>query len=131
MPERVDEVVYAELPDPSWDPTGELRGLVTGHISHGPCGEDDLRAPYIVRKYTRSPLTYSKRFPKAFIDYIIIYEDSYPEYCRRDNRQIFTARKPGFPDQQVVRNNCWIIPYNPYLLQKFRLYINIEIYASV
>jgi hypothetical protein len=130
-PERVDEVVCAELPDPSWDPTGELLALVTGNMSHGPCGEDYVRAPCMVRKEAHSPLACSKRFPKAFTDRTVINEDSYPEYRRRDNGQTFTVRKPGFPGQEVVRNNRWVVPYNPYLLQKFRSHINIEVCASV
>jgi hypothetical protein len=130
-PDRVDEVICAELPDPSWDPTGELLSFVTGHMSHGPCGEDYLRAPCMVRKYTTSPLACAKRFPKPFTDRTVIHEDGYPEYCRRDNGQTFTVPKPGFPDQQVVRDNRWVVPYNPCLLQKYRSHINVEVCASV
>jgi hypothetical protein len=39
-----DEVVCAELPDPSWDPDGTLRDLVIAHMTHGPCGDDDPSA---------------------------------------------------------------------------------------
>jgi hypothetical protein len=31
-PNRVDEVICTKLLDPSWDPTGELLGLVTGNM---------------------------------------------------------------------------------------------------
>jgi hypothetical protein len=115
-PEYIDEVVCTELPDPLWDPIGELLALVTGNISHGPYREDYIRAPYMVRKEAYSPLVCSKRFPKAFTDRTVINEDGYPEYRRRDNGQMFTVRKPGFPGQEVVRNNRWVVPYNPYLL---------------
>jgi len=115
-PERVDEVVCAKIPDPSWDPTGELRALVTAHMLHGPCGEDNPQAPCMVRKHPHGPLTCSKGFPKPFSEQTVIHEDGYPEYRRRDTGQTFTVRKPGFPDQEVVRDNRWVVPYNPYLL---------------
>jgi hypothetical protein len=104
-PDEVDQVVCAQIPDPSWDPTGKLRALVTAHMLHGPCGEDNPQAPCMVLNYPLSPLTCSKRFPKLFTDRILIHEDGYPEYCRRDNGQTFTVRKPGFLGQQVIRDN--------------------------
>ena len=130
-PEQVNEVVCAEIPDPSWDPTGKLRTLVTAHMLHGPCGEDNLHAPCMVREFPHSPLKCSKRFPKPFTDQTLIHEDGYPEYCRRDSGETFTVRKPGFPGQEVVRDNRWVVPYSPYLLQKFQSHINVEICASV
>ena len=72
---------------------------------HGPCGEDYLQAPCMVRKHPHGPLICSKRFPKQFTDRTLIHEDGYPEYCHRDNGQTFTVRKPGFPGQQVIRDN--------------------------
>jgi hypothetical protein len=130
-PKRVNEVVCAEIPDPSWDPTGQLRALLTSHMLHGPCGDDNPQAPCMVRKHTNGPLVCSKRFPKPFTDRTLIHEDGYPEYCRRDTGQVFTVRKPGFPDVEVVRDNRWVVPYNPYLLQKYRSHLNVEVCASV
>jgi hypothetical protein len=101
-------------------------------MSHGPCGLDgNPKAPYIVRKTPTAPLACQKRFPKAFTETTIIYEDGYPEYRRRDDGRTFTVRKPGFPGQQVVYDNRWIVPYNLYLLQKFRSHINVEVCALI
>jgi hypothetical protein len=116
IPECIDKVVCTELSDLLWDLTGKLLALVTGNISYGPYGKNYIRAPYMVRKEAYSPLVYSKRFPKAFTDRTVINEDGYPEYYCRDNRQTFTVCKPGFLGQEVVRNNRWVILYNPYLL---------------
>jgi hypothetical protein len=86
-------------------------------MSHSPCGlNGNPKAPYIVHKTPTAPLAYQKRFPKAFTETTIIHEDGYPEYRRRDDGRTFTVRKPGFPGQQVVRDNRWIVPYNLYLL---------------
>jgi hypothetical protein len=128
----VNKVVCTELSDPLWDPIGELIAVVTSQISYGPYGlNDNPKALYIVRYMPAAPLVYQKRFPKAFIAIIIICKDRYPEYRYRNNSCMFTVCKPGFPGQEVICNNCWIVPYNPYLLQKFCLYINIEVYISV
>jgi hypothetical protein len=85
----------------------------------------------MVRQEPNRPLSCSKRFPKAFTDRTVIRDDGYPKYRHRDNGQTFTVRKPGFLGQEVVRDNRWVVPYNPYLLRKFRSHINIEICASV
>jgi hypothetical protein len=113
----VNKVVYTELPDPLWDPIGELTAVVTSQMSHGPYGlNNNPKAPYIVRYIPAALLAYQKRFPKVFMAIIIIYKNGYPEYRYRNNSRIFTVYKPGFPDQEVVCNNYWIILYNPYLL---------------
>lgn len=130
-PERVDEVVCAEIPDPSWDPTGVMRDLVTAHMLHGPCGADNPGAACMVRRSVDGPLVCSKRFPKRFTDRTILHEDRYPEYCRRDTGQSFTVRLPGPVERFVVRDNRWVVPYNPYLLLKYRSHINVEVCASV
>jgi hypothetical protein len=107
IPDLVNEIICAELPDPLWDPTGELTAVVTSQMSHGPCGlNNNPKAPCIVRKTPIALLACQKRFPKAFAAIIIIREDRYPEYRYRDNGCMFTVRKPGFPDQEVVRDNC-------------------------
>lgn len=130
-PERIDQVVCAELPDPAWDPTGELTDVVTAQMTHGPCGTDYPNAPCMVRPSVNAPLRCQKRFPKAFTPETIVSEDGYPQYRRRDNGQTFAVRKPGAPDQQIVRDNRWVVPYNPYLLQKYRSHINVEVCATV
>jgi hypothetical protein len=102
----VNEVVCTELPDPLWDPAGELTAIVTSQMSYRPYGlNNNPKAPYMVRKTPAAPLTCQKRFPKAFAATIIIRKDGYPEYRYRNDGRIFTVRKPGFPDQEVVRNN--------------------------
>ena len=129
--DKVDEVVCAELPDPSWDPTGELTDLVMSTMSHGPCGADNPLAPCMVRNNETGPAYCSKRFPKNFTAQTRVLEDSYPEYRRRDDGRTFTVPKPGSPTESVVRDNRWVVPYNPYLLQKFRAHINVEICATI
>jgi hypothetical protein len=43
-PDVIDEMVCAELPDPSWDQDGELAGVIRLAMIHGPCGEHNPQA---------------------------------------------------------------------------------------
>lgn len=128
-PQIVDQIVCAELPDPSWDPTGELTDLVLRFMIHGPCGIHCPTAPCMVSK-NNSPLRCQKGFPKPFASRTTIHEDSYPEYRRRNNGRTFTVRNPnGGP--LIVLDNRWVVPYNPYLLQKYQSHINVEVCGTV
>lgn len=55
-------------------------------------------------------------------------EDGYPKYRRRND---------GCKVSKSVRNsrinldNTWIVPYNPYLIQKYDCHVNVEICSSV
>ena len=122
--DRVNEVVCAELPDPAWDPDGELTNIVIEMMSHGRCGLLNLGAPCMIQKKPGEAPRCSKGFPKAFTDRTVIKEDGYPEYRRRDDGRTFM--KAG---KQL--DNRWIVPYNPYLLRMFRCHINVEICATV
>ena len=130
-PESINEVVCAELPDISWDPIGKFTDIVTSILCHGPCGDDNPKAPCMCYKVPGAPFKCSKSFPKPFCLDMVVHEDSYPEYRRRDNGRTFTVPKPGFPNQVIVRDNRWVVPYNPYLLQKFESHINVEVCAIV
>ena len=128
---RIDNIICAELPDPAWDPTGELTDLIKSTMSHGPCGQENPFASCMVRKDNRDPGYCSKHFPKQFASETRIVEDGYPEYRRRNNGQTFTVPHPQIPGQVVVRDNRWIVPYNPYLLQKYQAHVNVELCATV
>ena len=65
----------------------------------------------------------SKRFPKEFCDHTVIEPDfGYPKY-----RQ---CRPAGVPHDESIQN-CWVMPYSPYLLAKYDAHINVEICANV
>jgi hypothetical protein len=125
--ERIDQVVCAELPDPSWDVTGELRREVIRTMVHGPCGDYNPSAPCMGRKTPGSRFCCQKGFPKQFAPATRFHENSYPEYRRREG-DTFTVQVKG---QQVTLDNRWIVPYNPYLLNQFRCHMNVEICATV
>lgn len=127
-PEKVNEIVSAEIPDEVTDLTGELRDLVLNNITHGPYSLDFPNAPCMARKHANEPLICQKRFPKEFQAITVVTEDGYLKYSRRQDGRTFTIRKG---DREVTLNNCWVVPYNPYLLNRYRSYINVEVCGSV
>ena len=81
MAEDIDRIVSAELPDPNLDP--QLYETVLCHMIHGPCGNENPKAPCMRQKYGNQP-TCSKRYPKSFQNSTIVGDDGYPLYRRRD-----------------------------------------------
>src|SRR5450432_3446836 len=100
-------------------------------MTHGPCSANNPKSLYMIRRTPSSPLECSKKFPKPFCESIVIVEDGYLQYRRRNDGRTFTKPKPGALGQVVVCDNSWVVPYNLYLLQKFRYHINVEICATV
>ena len=129
--ERIDQLISAELPDRSWDPTGELTDMVIAQMTHGPCGEDNPNAPCMQTLAPDVPAACSKRFPKNFSAQTTLTIDSYPLYRRRNDGRKFSVPKPGHPNETVVRDNRWVVPYSPYLMKRYRSHINLEVCAGI
>ncbi len=117
-PEDIDSLLSAEFPDPDTQP--ELFELVKKFMVHNPCGVHNPNAPCM------DPITgkCSKGFPKPFRDQTSLSEDSYAILRRRDTGRTFEIN-----GKQV--DNCWIVPYSPYLIWKYRCHINLEWVASI
>lgn len=80
-PQLIDRLVSAELPDPVEDP--ELYQLVSKHMMHGPCGEQDPTS-------CMKDGVCTKGYAKQFRGLTGIDDNGFPQYRRRDNGR--TAR---------------------------------------
>ena len=109
----IDHVIQAQLPDHELDP--ELLDCVTTYMLHGPCGPGYPSAPCMIDGKC------SKNFPKNFCEETTLPYDGhgYPIYSRPDNGRVFV--KNGF-----TYDNRWVVPYNSYILKKFRCHANVE-----
>lgn len=87
--------------------------MVSSHIIHGPCGSANRNAPCMRDGKC------SKYFPKDFRDQIIIDQDNFPVYRRRDNGHVVLKN-------DIQLDNRHVVPYNPRLLKKYQAHINIE-----
>ena len=85
---------------------------------HSPCGSIRRNAPCMRDGKC------TKKIPKAFAEFTSTGNDSYPIYQRRNNKR--TVQVNG-----VELDNCWVVPYNPYLLLKYNAHINVEICSTV
>lgn len=110
--DQLDEVIWAHLPDPNDDK--ELYDLVSNLMIH--------TCSYRCR--VKNPDECSKGYPKNFQIQSVIQDNGYPYLKRLKNGVIF--RKYG-----KQYDNRHVVPYNPYLLKKYRCHINIEMVSSV
>ena len=116
----VDRAICAKIPDPQVDL--ELYMLVAKHIICSPCGH--LNPNSVCMKNGCC----SKKFPRPFQQGTVITEHSYPLYQRRDNG-IVVQKHVG--NQVIELDNCFVVPYSPFLLKHFAAHINVEICSSI
>jgi hypothetical protein len=113
---EIDACVCAELPDAATHP--HLHATVTSNMIHGPCGALDRNCACMVDGVC------SKGYPREFVA-----ETTTGDYTKVLYRRLQDGRsteKSGFN-----MDNRWVVPYNPYLTQKYDAHINVEIATSV
>ena len=126
-PDKIDDVICAEIPDPSVDP--ELHQIVMSNMVHGPCGCINPNSPCMQDGRC------SKRYPKQYITETQLGANSYPLYRRcnpDDGGQVsnISMRIGGTRvDQQI--DNRWIVPYNKLLLRSMNCHCNVELCMSI
>ncbi|XP_058749840.1 uncharacterized protein LOC131622824 [Vicia villosa] len=97
-PEDINKIISAEVPDPLTQP--RLYNLVKSHMVHGPCGLENVNSPCMKDRKC------SKYFPKKFQPTIIVDQDGYPIYRRRNSGH--TIDKNG-----VIFHSGHVVPHNP------------------
>ena len=117
-PEDFDLIVSAEIPDKEEQP--KLYKTVSRNMIHGPCGIHNPSSPCMVDGKC------SKYYPREFTTETSTNKSGYPIYRRRQNSR--TIKKHGV---SIDIDNRWIVPYNPYLSQKYNCHLNVEICSSI
>lgn len=74
--EEIDQIVSAEIPDPSIDQ--ELFDVISSHMIHGPCGAFNMTSPCTENGKCK------KCFPKQYTNDTITDIDGYPMYRHRN-----------------------------------------------
>ncbi|KAE8904956.1 hypothetical protein PF003_g11076 [Phytophthora fragariae] len=119
--EIIDKLVSTELPDLNVNP--DLFDTVMTCMMHGPCGE----------AYPSSPCMKdgkcSKGFPKPLVEVTRANQDGYPVYRRRRREPDVLTYKGKTYDNETV--NQWVVPYSPYLSQKYNCHINVEVCTAI
>ena len=65
-PDPIDQVVSAEIPDPTFDLSGELTNIIRGNMIHGPCGPEHRSAPCMQSPAPGLPKACVKRYPQSW-----------------------------------------------------------------
>ncbi|XP_054286304.1 uncharacterized protein LOC129002484 [Macrosteles quadrilineatus] len=113
-PNRIDQVISAELPNPETDP--ELADIVKTHMLHGPCGAFNVRQ----RKLPCMKDGHcSKRYPRPFVNETATGDNGYPTYRRRspDDGGHHVLIRVG--NDEIPMDNRWVVPYSPVLSEHF------------
>lgn len=121
--EHYDRICSAEIPDPDTHP--ELFNLVKQHMIHGPCGQCNPENVCCVKGKC------TKGFPKPYSNRTSQPEKGYPILRRRakkDGGRTLTLKKGG---KEFIVDNSWVVPYNAYLLLRYKAHINVEICNSI
>ena len=127
---HIDEVICAKLLTVETNPTGELTRIMTLVMLHGLCGEINLHS-LCMSNARDSPSRYKKHYPRNFLEETSVQENSYSLYRRRNNISTHEIPHPQDQNQKFTMDNCWVVPYNPYLTRHFKAHINVEICSSV
>jgi hypothetical protein len=99
------------------DDSEEFRDLIATYMMHGPCGKDNPNQACMVEKGGKPSC--NKGFPKDFCEESRMGEDGYIRYKRPNNGEFVVK------DGKRLHNN-FVVPFSPYLLQRFKCHINVE-----
>uniref|UniRef100_H3G691 Helitron helicase-like domain-containing protein n=1 Tax=Phytophthora ramorum TaxID=164328 RepID=H3G691_PHYRM len=112
----VDRMVSAELPDREKFP--QLFETIMTFMLHGPCGAANPSCACMKDGKC------TKGYPKPFAEATRTNVNGYPVYRRRRRAEGVLVWKGREYDNATI--NQWVVPYNPYLSQKYNCHINVE-----
>ena len=112
----IDHIISAEIPDPIANPV--LHEIVKSCMIYGPCGDLNPKSTCMKDGHC------TKKYPKEFVGTTNELFDGYPQYRRRKNNVTVNIRG-------VTVDNRWVVPYNPWLVEKYQAHINVEACMSV
>ncbi|XP_073152136.1 uncharacterized protein [Henckelia pumila] len=113
-----DSVVRAEIPSQTEEPN--LYEIVIHHMIHGSCGALNTNSPCMRDGKCK------KKFSKSFVSHTYRGMDSYPLYRRREGTQVQI-----YENDQIMFDNGWVVPYNPWFLLKYDCHINVEVCGGI
>ncbi|KAH7482044.1 ATP-dependent DNA helicase PIF1 [Phytophthora ramorum] len=117
----VDRMVSAELPDREKFP--QLFETIMTCMLHGPCGAANPSCACMKDGKC------TKGYPKPFAEATRTNVNGYPVYRRRRRAEGVLVWKGREYDNATI--NQWVVPYNPYLSQKYNCHINVEVCTDI
>lgn len=123
VPNQIDTIISAELPDPQIDP--RLFEIVEKNMIHGPCGSLNRNSPCMKDGKC------TKQYPRNFSRDTQAGRDGYPQYRRRSPEEGGQKTTIKIRNIDVDVDNRWVVPYSPILSKTFNAHINVEYCNSV
>ena len=121
-PEDIDKIVCAEMPDEEVNPL--LHKLVKDKMIHGPCEGFNPFSPCMLNPGKSC----EKGYPKPLQERTTTSETGHTTYRRRSVEEGGNLAEKKIRDgKKVMIGNRWVVPYNPYLLLKYKTHINVEV----
>ncbi|KAG3242502.1 hypothetical protein PI124_g12647 [Phytophthora idaei] len=117
----IDNMMSAELPDKEKNP--QLYETVTTCMIYGPCGAAYPNA--VCMKDGKC----TKSFPKPLSEVTKGNVAEYPVYRRRRRAAGVVLINGKEYDNETI--NQWVVPYNPYISQKYNCHINVEVCTAI
>ena len=114
--EDIDRIVSAEIPMVEDDPV--LHEQVKKFMIHGPCGAENPSSPCMQNGFCQ------KNYPKKYREQTLLNLNGYPEYRRRNTGITVHVGRHSVDNRNVV-------PFNAFLLKKYRAHINVEVCSSI
>ena len=111
----IDNMISAEVPPPN----SRLYELVTKYMVHR-CGASCLRDDQC-----------KKHYPKDFSDTTDVGDDAFPIYRRRSPKEGGRQFIQHYYKKPMIKDNRDIVPYSPYLLDKYGSHVNVEYCATI
>ncbi|KAE9002551.1 hypothetical protein PR001_g18217 [Phytophthora rubi] len=119
--EIIDKLVSAELPDAELNP--RLYETTLTSMMHGPCGAANPNSPCMKDGKC------TKGYPKPLVEVTQGNVNGFPVYRhRRRPPGVLKFRGREYDNATI---NQWVVPYNPYLSQKYNCHINVEVCTAL
>ena len=126
-PETIDKVISAEIPDES----SPIYNRVISSMLHGPCGSPEDGE----RSCCAGDGTCRFNYPFPYQSKTSIQEDGYALLRRRSpddgGRTCTKVKTVHGTRKDIIYTNRDVVPYSPWLLQKYDCHINVEYVHSV
>ncbi|KAE8986581.1 hypothetical protein PR002_g22315 [Phytophthora rubi] len=119
--EIIDELASAELPDAELNP--QLYETILTSMMHGPCGAANPNSSCMKDGKC------TKGYPKPSVEVTQENVNGFPVYRRRRRPPGVLKFKGREYDDATI--NQWVVPYNPYLSQKYNCHINVEVCTAL
>lgn len=123
MPNQIDNIVSAEIPNPEIDP--KLFNVVCKHMIHGPCGSLNGYSPCMKDGIC------TRKYPKELVTETQTGINGYPQYRRRSQENGGQTANIYLKGEEIEIDNRWVIPYCPLLTKIYEAHINVEICTSI